>query len=101
VIEEAKREELSLNLKAKERTKRALKGSEDLEAFLSAMEKEIMDRISNKENGYKPNLKSEDLKVLNKNLKLMSTVVIPKWIRLTHSSASILMTMRTGRLRTS
>jgi hypothetical protein len=43
VVGEAKRQGLNLNLKAKDRTNRALKGSEDLDAFLSAVEKAIMD----------------------------------------------------------
>jgi hypothetical protein len=73
---EAKREGLNLNLKAKERTKKLPRGSEDLEACLSAVEKESMDKIFDKGNGYEPNLKSEDIKAVNKNLKLTSTVII-------------------------
>jgi hypothetical protein len=41
------------------------------------MEKEIMDIIYDKGNGYKPNPKSEDIKAVHKNLKLTSTVIIP------------------------
>jgi hypothetical protein len=76
-IVEAKKEGLNSNLKAKERTKRAPRGTEDLQAFLSAVEKQIMDKIFDKGNGYRLNLKSEDVKMVNKNLRLMSTVVIP------------------------
>jgi hypothetical protein len=73
----AKKEGLKLSSKAKERTKRAPRGPEDLEAFLSGVEKQIMDKIFDTGNGYRPNLKSEDVKMVNKNLKLTSTVVIP------------------------
>jgi hypothetical protein len=45
-----------MSFKAKDRVNRAPKGSNDLEAFLSAVEKEIMDQIFDKGNGYKPNL---------------------------------------------
>jgi hypothetical protein len=76
MIVEAKREGLNSDLKAKERTKRAPRGTEDLEAFLSAVEKQIMDKIFDKGNGYRPNLKSEYVKMVNKNLKLTSTVII-------------------------
>jgi hypothetical protein len=43
MIRETKREGLNLNLKAKDKTKWVLKGSKDLEVFLAAVEKEIMD----------------------------------------------------------
>jgi hypothetical protein len=63
---------------AKDKMKRAPKGTEDLETFfLSVVEKEIMDRIFDNTNGYKPNPKSEDILVVSKNLKLTSIVVIP------------------------
>jgi hypothetical protein len=55
---EAKKEGLKSNLKTKERTKRAPRSTGDLEAFLSAVEKQIMDKIFDKGNGYRPNLKS-------------------------------------------
>jgi hypothetical protein len=77
VIEGVKNQGLNSNLKAKDRTNRAPKGSEELETFLSAVEKEIMDKIFEKGNGCKSNSKSEDIKAVNKNLKFTSTVVIP------------------------
>jgi hypothetical protein len=78
VIGEAKRQGLNSNLKAKNRTNsRVPKGSKDLEAFLSAVDKEIMDQIFDKGNGYKPKPKLEDIKVVNRNLKFTSTVSIP------------------------
>jgi hypothetical protein len=78
VIVKAKRKRRNLNIKAKERTKRAPRFSKDLKAFLATVEKEIMDKVFNKGNGYKQNLKLEDIKVVNKNMKLTSTVIIPR-----------------------
>ena len=78
VIGDVKKKGLNSNLKAKDRTNRAPKGSDDLEGFLLAVEKEMMDRIVEKGNGYKPNLKSKDIQAVNKNLKLTIVVVIPK-----------------------
>jgi hypothetical protein len=66
-----------LNLKAKDKTKWAPKGSKDLEAFLAAVENEIMDQIFDNKKSYKPNPKSEAIKVVSKNLKVMSMVAIP------------------------
>jgi hypothetical protein len=74
---EAKRVGLNLNLRAKEKLKRAPKGSEDLEAFLSAVQQEIIDRVFDKGNVYSPNLKLEVLKNVCKNLQDTKTVAIP------------------------
>jgi hypothetical protein len=41
------------------------------------VEKQIIDKIFDKGNGYRPNLKSEDVKMMNKNLKLTSIAIIP------------------------
>jgi hypothetical protein len=54
MIEVTKREGLNSNLKAKDKTKQVPKGSNNLEAFLSAVEN-FMDQIFNDVNGYKPN----------------------------------------------
>jgi hypothetical protein len=72
MIEDIKRQGFNTNLKAKDRSNREPKGSDDLEAFLPAVEKEIMDQIFDKGNGYKPYPKSTDIKMVSKNLKLRS-----------------------------
>jgi hypothetical protein len=54
MIEVTKREGLNSNLKAKDKTKQVPKDSNNLEAFLSAVEN-FMDPIFNDVNGYKPN----------------------------------------------
>jgi hypothetical protein len=77
MIVEAKKEGLRSGLRAKEKTKRAPKGSEDLKAFLTAVQREIVDRVFDKGNSYKLNPKSEDLKNICKNLQDMRTVAIP------------------------
>ena len=81
VIIEAKREGLGSNLRAKEKIKRAPKGSENLEAFLSAVQRVIIDQVSEKremkDGGRKPNSHSENLKNYCKNLRDTKTVVIP------------------------
>jgi hypothetical protein len=69
-IGEVKRQGLKTNLKAKDRANRVPKGSDDLEAFFSVVEKDIMDQIFQRGNGYKPNLKSEEIKALNKKLEV-------------------------------
>jgi hypothetical protein len=74
---EAKDVGLNSNLRAKEKLKRAPKGSEDLEAFLLAVQREIIDRVFDKVNGYVPNEKSQDLKDVCKGLQDTNTVVIP------------------------
>jgi hypothetical protein len=45
---EAKKEGLGTNLRAKENIKRAPKGSEDLEAFLSAVQRVVIDQVFEK-----------------------------------------------------
>jgi hypothetical protein len=79
MIEETKREGLNSGLKTKEKIKRAPKGSEDLKAFLLVVEKEIIDWIYDLGNGYKPNLKLEEIKVVNQNLKFTSMAMIPTY----------------------
>jgi hypothetical protein len=71
-----KKEGLNSRLRAKEKMNRVMKGSEDLKAFLSAVEREIFDHIFDKGNAYKPNLKSEDLKNAC-NLQDAQMVAIP------------------------
>jgi hypothetical protein len=74
---EAKRVGLNSGLRAKEKIKRAPKGSEDLEAFLSAVQREIINRVFEKRNEYSPNRKSENLTNACKNLQDTTTVAIP------------------------
>ena len=78
---EAKKEGLGTNLRAKEKVKRAPRGSEDLEAFLSAVQRVIIDQVFEKrdmkDGGRKPNLHSDNLKNCCKNLRDTKTVVIP------------------------
>ena len=78
---ETKKEGLRTNLRAKEKIKRAPKGSEGLEAFLSAVQRVIIDQVFEKremkDGGRKPNTHSENLKNCCKNLEGTKTVVIP------------------------
>jgi hypothetical protein len=67
-------------LRAKEKIKRAPKGSEDLEDFLSATQIVIIDQVFEKREGNdsgKLNIHSENLKNCCKNLEGTKTVVIP------------------------
>jgi hypothetical protein len=52
LIGETKRDGLHLGLKAKEKIKRAPKDSKNLKAFLSVVEKEIIDCVNDKGNSY-------------------------------------------------